>query len=817
MSMIDLKQKFQDFFNLKSFFGRFWPFIGFLVLALVFFFPVWAQNKVPLPADALVGAHVPWTETVWEEYPAGIPIKNLEITDSFSQFFPWRSLAGDFWKAGKPPLWNPYMFSGTPFLATLHSAALYPLNVLYLFFSDINAWTGLIFLQVFLSATFMYVFLKNMKLGKAASFLGATAFAFSGYMIAWLEFATGGHAGLWLPLLLLFELKLVKTRKFLFFIPIAGVFFFIYTAGDFQVPLFVTITYFLFGFYLAVKKKNLKLLLFILFGWLAGVFLSSPQLLPTFELFFRSVRLDDPYIKEYFFGLMHWEKIVNFIWPDFFGNVVTRNYWGKFGYHEYLAFGGVTTLVFVFFGLFTKKIKHEVFFWFLLLVSLVFLFPTPLAFLPYRLEIPGLGTSSASRIIFIVNFCLATLCAYGFSKWTRKKDPIASKIVSYLLILTLGVALGLGGSIRYIQSVEAPLSQIVINLKVALRNMIPSTLILFALASVFLVHSKISRLKIKRLTNVFMKALPFVFLLISSVELLRFALKNTPFSPRAFVFPQTKIISYLQNQKEPLRIAGGIPLNLFMPFKVSSAEGYDPIYPQQNSGWFSIVNSGGLGALSGRYGLIHSFSSPLLDYANVKYVIDYKKNIFGGISKKGKFASGIEAPRYERVFTEGRIHIFENTKAMPRAWLSTNYRVLSPDNLVEELIIKENERIILLEVEPGVTFGQNKDAKISDFNYELNQISLYVESTNKTLLFLSESFDPAWKAYVDGKEVEVMRANYIFQAIVVPGGKQRIEFIYDPKSFKIGKRMSFATSAFLLTLVVYDKSKKRRGEFKNIK
>jgi len=811
MSMIDSKQKFQNFFNLKSFFSRFWVFLGFLILTLVFFFPVWGQNKVPLPVDALVGAHVPWTEIVWEEYPAGIPIKNLEITDSFSQFFPWRSLAGDFWKAGKAPLWNKYMFSGTPFLATLHSAALYPLNALYLFFSDINAWTGLIFLQVILSAIFMYLFLKNLELGETASFLGAIAFAFSGYMIAWLEFATGGHAGLWLPLLLLFELKLINTRRLLFLIPIAGVFFFIYTAGDFQVPLFITITYFLFGLYLAAKKKNLKLLLFVLFGWLAGVFLSSPQLLPTFELFSRSVRLDDPYIKEYFFGLMHWEKIVNFIWPDFFGNVVTGNYWGKFGYHEYLSFSGVTTLVFVFFGLFTRKIKHEVFFWFLLLVSLLFLFPTPLAFLPYKLKIPGLGTSSASRIIFMVNFSLATLASYGFSKWIRKKEQIASKIVFYLLILTLAVALGLGGSIRYIQGLETPLSQIVINLKVALRNMVPSTLIIFALGSLFFMQFKIlPKLKIKKLTAIFVRILPFVIIFIFSVELLRFALKNTPFSPRAFVFPQTKIISYLQNQKEPFRIAGGIPLNLFIPFKINSTEGYDPIYPRQNSEWFSIVNSENLNALSGRYGLVHSFSSPLLDYANVKYVIDYKKNIFGGISEKGKFARGVEAPRYERVFSEGRIHIFENTQSLPRAWLSSRYRVLSPDKSIKELTTKENERTILLEVEPGVDFEQKVDGKISNFNYELDQISIDVESTNKALLFLSESFDPGWRAFVNGKEVEVMRANYIFQAIVIPEGKHKVKFIYDPKSFKIGKRLSFVTLAFLLILVIYDKSAKRR-------
>lgn len=82
---------------------------------------------------------------------------------------------------------------------------------------------------------------------------------------------------------------------------------------------------------------------------------------------------------------------------------------------------------------------------------------------------------------------------------------------------------------------------------------------------------------------------------------------------------------------------------------------------------------------------------------------------------------------------------------------------------------------------------------------------------------MRESFDSGWKVYIDGKEVEVMRASYVFQAIVILGGKHRVEFIYDPKSFKIGERLSLVTSVFLLTLVIYDKSKKRRKEPKKVK
>src|SRR3989344_4371111 len=88
--MRDLKKKLLTFLVKEKFL------VLTLLVCFVFYFPVFFQNKVALPVDALVGAHLPWTEVNWPGYPTGVPIKNLEITDAISQFYPWRFFAANF-------------------------------------------------------------------------------------------------------------------------------------------------------------------------------------------------------------------------------------------------------------------------------------------------------------------------------------------------------------------------------------------------------------------------------------------------------------------------------------------------------------------------------------------------------------------------------------------------------------------------------------------------------------------------------------------------------------------------------------------------
>ena len=58
---------------------------------------------------------------------------------------------------------------------------------------------------------------------------------------------------------------------------------------------------------------------------------------------------------------------------------------------------------------------------------------------------------------------------------------------------------------------------------------------------------------------------------------------------------------------------------------------------------------------------------------------------------------------------------------------------------------------------------------------------------------------PGWKTYVDGREEELLRANYVFRAIPVGPGSHRVEVVLEPLSFKIGLVVSVLTIVALLT------------------
>ena len=69
-------------------------------------------------------------------------------------------------------------------------------------------------------------------------------------------------------------------------------------------------------------------------------------------------------------------------------------------------------------------------------------------------------------------------------------------------------------------------------------------------------------------------------------------------------------------------------------------------------------------------------------------------------------------------------------------------------------------------------------------------------------LVYSAAYYPGWKAYVNGTETALVRANYVLRGLEVGAGTHRVRMVYDPWSLELGAALSALTAAVLLGLAV---------------
>ena len=132
--------------------------------------------------------------------------------DDLGQNFPLRVLVGREIRGGHLPLYDPYIWSGAPLLAGWNAGAAYPFTWLFAILPGTAAWTVNLIATWAAAGLGMFCFLRALRLGSLASFLGAFSFAFAGAMSPQVT-----HFGLiagmsWVPLQLLSILRLSQGR-----------------------------------------------------------------------------------------------------------------------------------------------------------------------------------------------------------------------------------------------------------------------------------------------------------------------------------------------------------------------------------------------------------------------------------------------------------------------------------------------------------------------------------------------------------------------------------------------------------------------------
>jgi len=185
------------------------------------------------------------------------------------QMLPWARVVNGEIAKGTVPMWTPYQGAGAPLAANTQSAVFDPLTLAINLHPTPLTWDLAFLVAYILGGAATYVFMRSLGLSMLAAFAGTAAFLLSGY------FATGNNLPfvrdyLYIPLLLLLADKVIASGKLRWVAAFAAVVAACILGGMLEVALFVFTITFVYAVYRLIRAKR---------RWPAGVRLGGATVL----------------------------------------------------------------------------------------------------------------------------------------------------------------------------------------------------------------------------------------------------------------------------------------------------------------------------------------------------------------------------------------------------------------------------------------------------------------------------------------------------------------------------------------------------------
>ncbi|MFN7959968.1 MAG: hypothetical protein U0002_01725 [Thermoanaerobaculia bacterium] len=169
-----------------------------------------------------------------------------------------------------------------------------------------------------------------------------------------------------------------------------------------------------------------------------------------------------------------------------------------------------------------------------------------------------------------------------------------------------------------------------------------------------------------------------------------------------------------------------------------------------------------------------------------------------------------EARGYATVYQDGFVRIFRRS-GNPRYFFTSEYA--KTDGLTALRLVGRNKptRELLLEEELGFASTPNlpEDPPVRVAEFHRNGYRLELEAPRRGLVYCSESSMPGWTVRVNGQPARFLAANFAFRAIEVPAGRVVIETSYWPPGLSAGLGVSMLGLLVLGALVLRSRSRGR--------
>ncbi|WP_441511941.1 hypothetical protein [Bosea sp. TAF32] len=129
-------------------------------------------------------------------------------------------------------------------------------------------------------------------------------------------------------------------------------------------------------------------------------------------------------------------------------------------------------------------------------------------------------------------------------------------------------------------------------------------------------------------------------------------------------------------------------------------------------------------------------------------------------------------------------YIYENPRALPRVLLVTEAQKADFDAILttgQWPTGFDPRRTVLLDRDPPpLATGAIGPAKVAIRDYGTTTVTLAVDAPRGGYLVLNDVWHHWWRVEVDDRPAELLRANVLFRAVVVPPGKSTVRFVFRP-------------------------------------
>ena len=751
------------------------------------------------------------------------PVQNELFADLLLENYVWKSFARAELSRGNLPLWNPYIFAGTPFLAGYQPAVLYPLSLVFWVVPLHLAYAWFNALHHWLALAFMYLFLRRLGLGGPAALFGGLAYGLSGFMVVGAIWPMVLSVAAWIPALLWavtgWAQGVAAGRPGLrWFLAGAVAAAMVLYGGHPEIAFYGFVTAGAYGLYRlgALRRagpnrwRRAGLMLAGGLGMaLFGVLLAAPQLGPFLELARHNFRA----------GLTTYEEVVGWAYPprqllaylvpDVFGNPTARTYfdpwrlelrffenprdaagnprpypfWGTKNYVEGAVYVGIPTIALALLGLATWRPRGPVLFWGGSgLICLALAFGTPL----YRLvwAIPG-GDQlhTPFRWAFPAGLALAVLGAHGLEVVGAGKGSgaeIGRRLGTGLWVggIVLGVAL-VGAFTLFGTQVRAAAGELLARSD-AIKNA-------FGSAEAFAAYEGLQFLRalgLVVLTGLALRFRPALAGAVLAADLLGFGFGFLRFADIRWLEFVPPAVQRLQAEPGPFRIVSFgsediLSPNLAQLYGLEDIRGYDSVIPGRFVRLWEVMEPP-QGLLYNRLHKLvdpRSLDSPILDLLNVRFVLS---------------AERFERPGWRLVYA-GEVYIYENLDVLPRVFLVYRVETVADEGEARRRLARPDfdpATEAVIEARPGESFPLapplRRPPTLSIVERNPGSWAFEVETETPALLVISEAYFPGWSATVDGRPVPVFPTDLALKGVPVPAGRHRVEVVYRPFSFRVG-------------------------------